>query len=686
MYMITISPISLFSFNFGLSVTGIGQIGNRTKPLNATDIVQLTIPWSNIQKNPSILSLLSWHTKLSDFSGCENELTKLKEWAESPQKVSVKFICGEGGVGKSRLAAHFGETLQREKWSAGYIKLTGDLAFPLHKKGTLLIIDYPEENLKGVAELLEDLAKFGKPISPLRVLFLTRQSIMEWESLILDNHSGDIVDMVPLEINRLQGPEAFKLYLSALGQASEILGTIPVALSQADLAKWLEQEPENSRALFVLAAALHMAIYPEDNLIPYSGSKVVNALAKREYYRLRGIAEKRHAQDPDIFAKILAMAAFTDGLSLDQIEIMGKDILDNEFSKKADLRKQLRLTGIFSNDTIQPPKPDIVAASFVLRVFSENPELAPELIWAVISSDLVTGLNHLARLNHDAEVVLGINKYKIRKWLAEAVQNEPERSILLNQYFYEPPIPLGFLDAAILTTRILLKAAMEEGEQAMLLSNLSVYLSDMGDKKGALSAIQEAVGIRRRLAEANPARYESDMAMSINNLSNRLSDMGDKKGALSAIQEAIEIRRRLAKANPARYEPDLAGSLNNLSVCLSDMGDKKGALSAIQEAVETRRRLAEANPARYEPDLAGGLNNLSNSLRDMGDKKGALSAIQEAIEIRRRLAKANPARYEPDLAMSINNLSNRLSDIGDKEGARAAAHEAAEILRRLEHQ
>src|SRR5712691_1352477 len=91
---------------------------------------------------------------------------------------------------------------------------------------------------------------------------------------------------------------------------------------------------------------------------------------------------------------------------------------------------------------------------------------------------------------------------------------------------------------------------------------------------------------------------------------------------------AVDIRRRLAQANPARFEPDLAMSLNNLSLRLSDAGDGAGALAAIREAAEIYRRLAQANPARFDPDLATSLNNLSNRLSDAGDGAGALAAMR----------------------------------------------------------
>ena len=52
-----------------------------------------------------------------------------------------------------------------------------------------------------------------------------------------------------------------------------------------------------------------------------------------------------------------------------------------------------------------------------------------------------------------------------------------------------------------------------------------------------------------------------DDATSLNNLSIRLSDSGDRAGALRAIEAAVEIYGRLAQAQPAAFEPDLARSL-----------------------------------------------------------------------------------------------------------------------------
>jgi len=61
---------------------------------------------------------------------------------------------------------------------------------------------------------------------------------------------------------------------------------------------------------------------------------------------------------------------------------------------------------------------------------------------------------------------------------------------------------------------------------------------------------------------------------------------GRRAQGLTAIQDAVEIYRRLAEANPAGYEPALAAALNNLSIALAEAGRKKESEQASREAAE----------------------------------------------------------------------------------------------------
>ena len=141
-------------------------------------------------------------------------------------------------------------------------------------------------------------------------------------------------------------------------------------------------------------------------------------------------------------------------------------------------------------------------------------------------------------------------------------------------------------------------------ERGRLLNNTAVDMAESGDRAGALDAVREAVTIRRRLAQANPAAYEPNLATSINNLANRLSETGDRAGALDVAREAVTIRRRLAQANPAAYEPDLAKSLCVLAMALSAYDQKKLAAESATEAVTRLRPWAAKFPEVYG-DLLG---------------------------------------------------------------------------------
>ena len=217
----------------------------------------------------------------------------------------------------------------------------------------------------------------------------------------------------------------------------------------------------------------------------------------------------------------------------------------------------------------------------------------------------------------------------------------------------------------------------------MSLNNLASRLGEVGRRDEALAVAQEAVTIRRQLAEANPAAYLPDLAMSLNNLASRLGEVGRRDEALAVAQEAVTIRRQLAEANPAAYLRDLAMSLNNLASRLGEVGRRDEALAAATEAANQYRQLAEANPAAYLRDLAMSLNNLASRLGEVGRSDEALAAATEAANQYRQLAEANPAAYLRDLAMSLNNLASRLGEVGRSDEALAAATEAANQYRQL---
>ncbi len=641
--MLSFTPISLVSVNvtFGASVTGVGSIATKGGEVSS-NYHELSVPWRDLTAAPTGLSLLSWHTRVSEFAGLEKELGLLESWADSSSRISLKFLTGEGGTGKSRLGAEFAEKMRAKGWSAGFISLRKPQSFPINKEGVLMIVDYPEEHRDGVAELLKDLAELGND-ARYRVLFLSRQDVESWVPFIQNNHAQDMLDADPVEVGRLTGPAAHAMYCSALECMSETLVTNPPPLSEEALSEWLKEAPENHRALFILAAALQSATNPKDEVVKYKGREVVRMLAEREYVRLRQTAVGRFGQKcEEVIARLLAMAAIADAIPIARIaELTRGSDLGLQLPADTDIESELQDAGVLHDRGIPPPKPDIVAAALVVAVLSPKPETAPELIWEALKNDVEGGVMRIARLGYDAEVVLGIRGEGLSEWLAGCFQEQPDRCrALAGILFAENPLP--WRKAAVIVWDTQLDSAMAPEEKARILNNKSVALGDIGDNAGALEAIREAMELYRRLSEANPARYEPDLAMSLNNMSGCLSDMGDNAKALRAIREAVEIRRRLSESNPARYEPDLAMGLHNVSNRLSDMGDNAKALEAIGEAVEIRRRLSEANPARYEPDLAMSLGVQAMIVNALGDHQKAIDAARTAIDLLRPFGESHP--------------------------------------------
>jgi len=284
---------------------------------------------------------------------------------------------------------------------------------------------------------------------------------------------------------------------------------------------------------------------------------------------------------------------------------------------------------------------------------------------------------------------------------------------------------------AALTQRLTdygLTQTTDDAKRAQLYDDLASRLSSAGLYGEALSAAQQAIVIRRRLAQADPARHEPMLANSLGNLGIDLWNRGQPAEALEAMTEAVGIYRCRADAEPDTYEEDLAAELNNLAgslvgldryadalapateaaaifrrratddsglmnelgsclrnlaISLNGLGQLEEALAAAQEAVENYRRLALAHPETYEVELADSLRSLGNRLSRLQRYDEALLAAEESVTISRRLAEVNPGAQEQDLAFGLHGLAARLWNTGQAERSLTVSEEAVQLQRKL---
>lgn len=195
--------------------------------------------------------------------------------------------------------------------------------------------------------------------------------------------------------------------------------------------------------------------------------------------------------------------------------------------------------------------------------------------------------------------------------------------------------------------------------------------------------LEQALAMRRELAQYNPNTYLPDMAVTLNNLGN-LDRMENKpEEARKDYEEGVEIHERLARQNLDPYPSDRAQALVNLGFLEVTMQQNDRAFVRFQSALEIYEQLAQSNPEQYLPQVAETLNGLAVIERDRKRMAEARTDYEQALKIRRQLAAQNRAGYLPDLAMTLNDLG--VLDAAENRTEEAQRHyeEALKLYREL---
>ena len=245
-----------------------------------------------------------------------------------------------------------------------------------------------------------------------------------------------------------------------------------------------------------------------------------------------------------------------------------------------------------------------------------------------------------------------------------------------------------------------------EDRRAMSLYIQSGRLADLGRREEALAAIEEAVTIRRQLAEARPDAFLPDLAMSLNNQSSRLAEPGAAGGGAGR-DRGSRHHPPPARRGPPRRVPARPRHVAEQPVRSGwpSLGRREEALAAIEEAVShlppARRGPPRRVPARPRhvaeqpvqppggPGAAGGGAGRDRGSRHhlpparrgpprrvparprhvaeqpvqppgraWGGGRRRWPRSRKPSRICRQLAEARPDAFLPDLARSLNNQSS----------------------------
>ncbi len=669
-----------------------------------------------LQSNPRLdIDILDPTFQAVPLVGRESDLATLSTWLTSEPKIAIAALFGAGGSGKTRLALELLQNHLPSGWQGGILTAGEGKRF-VHKenlstwswqKPTLIVADYAALFAETLATWFRELADHAPPAHPLRILLLERHADPEtgWFASLTDTsrqgrrtrrdlfHPPDPIRIAPLK----EFDQRRSVLKSGMAAAAALKPGGPVGVPDLPapgtdpLFDHRLADPQWNAPLLLLMAAVIAASSGLPQALSFSRPDLAKELAKRERTRLENSVENPTAKT--LLVHLCACITLCGGLTkADALNVAEQEFAALKMRYPGDagqaVRDLAKLLGKF--DPIPPVTPDLLAEAFLLEAFGEDGIAAVSRL-APVASQRVAAV--LIRAVQDFSPS---GEARPLQWL-EALVSQGSQDSSVRQVIKEalPLTSVALLSLSTTVTKSLLEQAKidepkystesSRNNLAGLWNDLSVRLGGMGQRPEALAAIQEAVTIRRALAQANPDAFLPDLAMSLNNLSNRQSAMGQRAEALAAIQEAVTHYRSLAQANPDAFLPALALSLNNLSNSHSDMGQRAEALAAIQEAVTILRALAQTNPDAFLPALALSLNNLSNRQSDMGQRADALASIQEAVTIRRALAQANPDAFLPDLGRSLSVYGDRLSETGQLPGACDAARESLEILAPFVH-
>jgi len=653
----------------------------------------LSLPWLPLDEafegeTPHFFRLLRWNYQLvENLIGRQEDVDAILKWAESkPNTPSARLITGEGGAGKTRLAATAAQVLRDRGWMAGFIDAQNDPfnVAPL-PEGVFLIIDYPEEKPDQTKAALKGLAERKTSPFPLRVLFLSRRSFMEWEqeALLLEGRFGrqEIAAASALSVD-----DGVKLIEEA---ARRFAAHAKLGAPDTQYAKrWLESSATHRLPLFATAAAIHAVLSPRE-AFGLGHADLLKDLALREIRRVRE-ASKALVLGEGGLERLLALAILADGLSESAVTELAKaGVCENPSS---DIVSTLARSSWWKDGRLARLEPDAPAAAFLNLAlfgpsFPRGRDALPEWLFLALRQKASTLGGRLARILYDLNNLRSLRPpgeltHPLEDRLNEMLDNDLARAEIFASAA-RSNTPFWSAGFAAQVAMILASKATDPGIKSAYLNNTSTYLSGLGRPEEALAAAQEALNIHRDLARARPEAFTPYLAASLSNLANRQFALGRPEQALAAAQEALDIRRDLALAGPEAFTPDLAMSLNNLGKILSSLGDREAALAAGQEAADLNRDLARERPEAFTPHLAMSLYNLADHLSALGRLEEALAAAREAADLNRDLARARPEVFTPDLAMSLDTLARCLGAVGRREAALAAVQESVNIHRDL---
>ncbi|GCD99139.1 DnaJ C-terminal domain-containing protein [Embleya hyalina] len=223
---------------------------------------------------------------------------------------------------------------------------------------------------------------------------------------------------------------------------------------------------------------------------------------------------------------------------------------------------------------------------------------------------------------------------------------------------------------------------------------LAMVLDNLGTRQAAHSMLRQEAGspesmkhsaesatILRQLADETPERFDPELARVLSNLAVRQMENGRMDDALETMHEALALRERLVERNPAAHRFRQGWDLGNLAQILLESGAPANeSAHAAERAVTIFREAARTNPREYELQLAKVLMFLACARAQLPDETDhARQHAAEAIEICRHHLPRLPGFVQPflDEALALHRQLGGASGHGETAPVSVSLEQAA---------
>jgi len=667
--------------------------------------------------------MLNAKWRVVGFTGRAEDLRQLREWRDRGPRLAARWLHGEGGQGKSRLA----EELAAESVSAGWKVITAvqgqnnvhwpgpppDLRVSGHA-GVLLIVDYANEWRSADLSFLFSDRMLHHVGIPARVLLIARAPA-DWMGLHsrLEEGGADlsVQRLGPLPSSGRDGPRR-QMFAAARNAFSILYG-----LADADR---LEPPADLDGPDFGLTLAVHMAaLVTVDATARNARSPRAAGMAdltcyllEREYKHWESqYGDPTHELDPadrTYFTppRVMNRVVFTAALTGPALRDAGAAVLTAQ-------RLPLGTSQILADHAVcypvvkagppavlEPLYPDRLAEDFLALTIPGHATVhyQPQ-DWAAETTSVVLqppagALQPPAASPDDggADAAAPADGDAAPPWaaralifLAAAAARWPHvgPEALYWPVTARPSLALAGGSAALSALAAIgqdLGAVLEPGLFAMLAAAHHEF--PPGRDTNLDAGMADVTG---RLAEhvmagrADPATrvtWYCDRGI-------RLGYAGRPDQAAEQFAAAEPIARKLARRGRPEREASLAFVLCHLGSFRFEAGGRDAAVPPLEESVLRYRRLAVAAPREHLPDLALAANNLSAVLTGLGRYAEAYEAAEAAISSLRALAEAERAAYLPRLVAALGSRSIIESELGRYDAALATAQQSVASCREV---